>query len=55
MVESKPGFVSTASQHSTRVRWRLVTILMGFSGLNHFHRQSMPTVVDGKLPRPPGG
>ena len=46
MAESQPGFVSTASQHPTRVRWGLVAILMGFSGLNHFHRQSLPAVVD---------
>ena len=46
MADSRPGFVSTASQHPTRVRWRLVAILMGFSGLNHFHRQSLPAVVD---------
>ena len=27
------------------VRWRLVLILMGFAGLSHFHRQSLPSVV----------
>jgi len=46
MAESQPGLVSTASQLPTRVRWRLVALLMGFSGLNHFHRQSLPAVVD---------
>src|SRR5262245_47179530 len=29
----------------TWVRWRIVAILMCFTGLNHFHRQSLPTVV----------
>ena len=46
MTESQPGFVSKALPPLTRVRWRLVAILMGFSGLNHFHRQSLPAVVD---------
>jgi ACS family glucarate transporter-like MFS transporter len=30
----------------TWVRWRIVLILMGFTGLNHFHRQSLPAVVE---------
>ncbi|MGE5194286.1 MAG: MFS transporter [Deltaproteobacteria bacterium] len=30
----------------TRVRWQIVLILMGFTGLNHFHRQSLPAVVN---------
>ena len=46
MTESHPGFGPNALQHPTRIRWRLVAILMGFSGLNHFHRQSLPAVVD---------
>jgi ACS family glucarate transporter-like MFS transporter len=29
----------------TWVRWRIVLILMGFTALNHFHRQSLPAVV----------
>lgn len=28
------------------VRWRLILILMGFTGFNHFHRQSLPSVVN---------
>lgn len=27
------------------VRWQVVLILMAFSGINHFHRQSLPAVV----------
>jgi ACS family glucarate transporter-like MFS transporter len=27
------------------IRWQVVLILMGFTGLNHFHRQSLPAVV----------
>ena len=27
------------------VRWQMVLILMAFTGLNHFHRQSLPAVV----------
>jgi ACS family glucarate transporter-like MFS transporter len=46
MTESHADFVSKALQHPSRVRWRLVAILMGFSGLNHFHRQSLPAAVD---------
>jgi ACS family glucarate transporter-like MFS transporter len=46
MTESQTGFLSKSFQPRTRVRWRLVVILMGFSGLNHFHRQSLPAVVD---------
>src|SRR5262245_60824221 len=30
----------------TWVRWRMVFILMAFTGLNHFHRQSLPAVVN---------
>jgi ACS family glucarate transporter-like MFS transporter len=26
-------------------RWQVIVILMGFTGLNHFHRQSIPSVV----------
>lgn len=29
----------------TWVRWRIVLMLMGFTALNHFHRQSLPNVV----------
>lgn len=30
----------------TWVRWQMIAILMGFAGLNHFHRQSLPSVVN---------
>jgi sugar phosphate permease len=30
----------------TWVRWQMIAILMGFTCLNHFHRQSLPSVVD---------
>jgi hypothetical protein len=37
---------SPAALLSSRwARWRIVLILMGFTGLNHFHRQSLPAVV----------
>jgi sugar phosphate permease len=29
----------------TWARWRMIVILMCFTGLNHFHRQSLPSVV----------
>src|SRR5258708_33363598 len=35
-----------ARNRATWVRWRLVLLLMGFTGLNHFHRQSLPAVVN---------
>ena len=34
------------SPQPTWVRWQLIVILMGFTGLNHFHRQSLPAVVN---------
>src|SRR5579863_6488985 len=34
------------AQPPTWVRWRIVLILMGFTGINHFHRQSLPAVVN---------
>src|SRR5262245_60437274 len=46
MTEFRTDSVLKAFQPGTGVRWRLVAILMGFSGLNHFHRQSLPAVVD---------
>ncbi|HLJ12190.1 MAG TPA: MFS transporter [Planctomycetaceae bacterium] len=30
----------------TWIRWQMVVILMGFTGLNHFNRQSIPAVVN---------
>ena len=30
----------------TWVRWQMMAILMGFTCLNHFHRQSLPSVVN---------
>lgn len=33
------------AERPTWVRWQMVAILMGFAGLSHFHRQSLPSVV----------
>jgi ACS family glucarate transporter-like MFS transporter len=33
------------SKRPTWVRWQMVGLLMAFTGLNHFHRQSLPSVV----------
>src|SRR4051812_14302251 len=46
MTESQLGFVSKRGRRPTWVRWRLTLILMGLTGLNPFHRQSLPAVVD---------
>jgi ACS family glucarate transporter-like MFS transporter len=35
-----------APARPTRVRWQIVLVLMAFTGLNHFHRQSLPAVVN---------
>lgn len=35
-----------SERRPTWVRWRIVIILMGFAGLTHFHRQSLPSVVE---------
>jgi MFS family permease len=37
---------TTAPIRPTWVRWQIVLILMGLTGLNHFHRQSLPAVVN---------
>ncbi|MBC7853867.1 MAG: MFS transporter [Pirellulaceae bacterium] len=34
----------------TWVRWQMIAILMGFAGLNHFHRQSLPAAVSVIMP-----
>src|SRR5262245_30021136 len=43
--ESKSADLRGPSQRPTWVRWHMIVILMGFAGLNHFHRQSLPSVV----------
>src|SRR5436190_14456948 len=30
----------------TWIRWQMIAMLMGFTCLNHFHRQSLPAVAD---------
>src|SRR5207249_1712579 len=46
VVEKKPLFAEPAWSQPTWVRWRLMLMLMGFTGLNHFHRQSLPNVIN---------
>jgi ACS family glucarate transporter-like MFS transporter len=36
---------SRNSEGQIWARWQVIWILMGFTGLNHFHRQSLPSVV----------
>ena len=43
--EFPPAGWRDASSRPTWVRWQLIMILMGFSCLNHFHRQSLPAVI----------
>ncbi len=38
--------VCVSHDRPTFVRWNLIIILMGFAGLNHFHRQALPSVVE---------
>lgn len=46
MTEPQPNVKYLATTiHPSWVRWQVVLILMGFTGLNHFHRQSLPAVV----------
>jgi hypothetical protein len=47
-VPSKPAGFRDMDPFSrpTWVRWQMIAILMGFTCLNHFHRQSLPSVVD---------
>src|SRR5207302_4381189 len=45
MTEPQPTNNPVATSRPSRVRWQVVLILMGFTGLNHFHRQSLPAVV----------
>ena len=45
MSKSRHTLVSKTLERPTWVRWQLILILMCFSGLNHFHRQSLPAVV----------
>jgi ACS family glucarate transporter-like MFS transporter len=45
-LEVKPAVPEEdAPVRPTWVRWQMILILMGFAGLNHFHRQSLPSVV----------
>src|SRR5262245_15656699 len=43
--DPKPPIHREPSERPTWVRWQIVAILMAFAGLNHFHRQSLPSVV----------
>lgn len=45
MTEPLPTNNPEAPMRPSRVRWQIVLILMAFTGLNHFHRQSLPAVV----------
>src|SRR5436190_13244284 len=45
MTEPLPTSNPAAPMRPSRVRWQVVLILMAFTGLNHFHRQSLPAVV----------
>lgn len=45
MTTPRPTNGPVATARPSRVRWQVVLILMGFTGLNHFHRQSLPAVV----------
>src|SRR5690349_1738089 len=46
MTTPDPDPFAPAPTRPTWVRWRIVFILMAFTGLNHFHRQSLPAVGD---------
>lgn len=46
MSDRASSSASGDSQRPTSVRWQLTSILMGFTCLNHFHRQSLPSVVE---------
>jgi sugar phosphate permease len=46
MMTPDPDPFAPAPTRQTWVRWRMVVILMAFTGLNHFHRQSLPAVVN---------
>ena len=45
MTAPQPTSNPAAPIRPSWVRWQVVLILMGFTGLNHFHRQSLPAVV----------
>jgi len=44
--EFPPSGWGDGSSRPTWVRWQLMAILMGFTCLNHFHRQSLPAVIN---------
>jgi ACS family glucarate transporter-like MFS transporter len=46
MTEPNTSIAADDLQRPTFIRWRMILILCGFTGLNHFHRQSLPAVVD---------
>lgn len=46
MNDPPPNESFAALNRPSWVRWQIVLILMGFTGLNHFHRQSLPAVVE---------
>ncbi len=46
MTRPEPILTPAAPLRPTRVRWQIVLILMAFTGLNHFHRLSLPSVVE---------
>lgn len=46
MPEQPSPHSSAAAERATSVRWQMVLMLMVFTGLNHFHRQSLTVVAD---------
>jgi ACS family glucarate transporter-like MFS transporter len=48
LVEAKPA--NDPLGPPTWVRWQMIVLLMGFAGLNHFHRQSLPAAVSVIMP-----
>jgi ACS family glucarate transporter-like MFS transporter len=44
--EFKSVVLPVPSRRLVWMRWQTIAILMGFTGLNHFHRQSLPSMID---------
>lgn len=44
-IPAKPALLRDSPGSPTWVRWQMIVLLMAFAGLNHFHRQSLPSVV----------
>jgi MFS family permease len=42
---AEPAIFGNSPASPTWVRWQMMALLMGFTALNHFHRQSLPAVV----------